>query len=248
MKRILPLVLCSLCILQGGPLQAQSNEADIRYVVARYLDAMGGAAALERIKSARLAGTISFPDGSSHRITVLKKKPNKVRVTVDTGVLRYIQAYDGKVAWISRERGRQQTIERMVGSSAAQFIREAPLENVLINDAGRGAVITLGEMTELVGQPCHQIIATFPDGSRSVHVIEATEFIERRILQYNPDGELTNEMVPGDFEKVDGVVFAKQITRMRQEEVISVLQIDTVELNIGILDAAFTPLGELPEE
>ena len=249
MKRLLTLALSVAALTTGGPVTAQqSDESNVRYVINRYLQAMGGSAALERIKSVRLSGTITYPNGQAHNITVLKKKPNKVRVTVDTGVMRFVQAYDGEVAWQSRESGRNQQVDRMRGEAEQSFIREAPLENVLINNSGRNATVTLGPKIDLVGVPCHQIIATYPDGSYAIHIVEANDFIERRILQYNPEGELMNEMIPGDFEKVQGVVFATKIVRMRGEDIISTLKLDEIDVNIGILDSAFRPLGELPAE
>jgi outer membrane lipoprotein-sorting protein len=246
----LPL-LAGFALLATGavaPVAAQSGEEDVAYVIDRYIDAMGGRAALERIRSVRLGGSVAYPDGSSHAITVLKKKPNKVRVVLDTGILRFIQAYDGETAWFARESGRHSFHDRLRGSFAETFIREAPLENILVNPGKTGVVVSLGPEVTLANAPCYQVVATFPDGSKVIHYIEKETFLERRIYEYDADGKLLSELVPGKFETIDSVAFALQIVRLKDGKTISTLSLDEVQTNVGILDTAFSPPVELPPQ
>ncbi len=235
-------------LLSISPANAQSGEDNIEYVLDRYIDSMGGRAALERIRSVRLGGMVNYPDGSSHAITVLKKKPNKVRVILDTGMLRFIQAYDGEVAWFARESGKYAFHDRMRGSLAESFIREAPLENVLINPEGTEVEITLGPDVIVAQALCYQVIATFPDRSKVIHYIEKETFLERRILEYDAEGTLIAELVPGKFETIDSVAFAMQIVRLMDGKTVSTLLLDDVQTNVGILDSAFSPPVELPPQ
>lgn len=249
-SRFLPLtaILAALATAALTPALAQSDEEEVAYVIDRYIEAMGGRAALERIRSVRLGGTVAYPDGSTHAITVLKKKPNKVRVVLDTGILRFVQAYDGETAWFARESGRNSFHDRLRGSFAASFIREAPLENILVNPGETDVVISLGPEVTVAQAPCYQVVATFPDGSKVVHYIEKESFLERRIFEYDPEGKLLSELVPGKFETIDGVDFAMQIVRLKDGETISTLTLDEVQTNVGILDTAFSPPVELPPQ
>ncbi len=129
---------------------------------------------------------------------------------------------------------------------AVRFIREAPLENALVNPAASGASIVRGPDILLAGKTGFQLIAIYPDGSRSAFHIEKETFFERRIIEYDSDGAFLSEIIPSNFEKVRGVVFALQIIRRDASgNTLSTLVIDEVETNFGLLDSAFTPPADL---
>lgn len=220
---------------------AQSGDTSIDYILDRYFDHMGGRGALERIKSVRMEGLIRYPNGQQHALTVLKKKPDRIRIVIDTGFVRYTQGYDGQVAWMERQFGQRVYHERMTGKAAEDFIREAPLESILFKAGEKGATVTLGPDIMVAQAPCYQIIATLPDGSSIVHYVEKSNFLERRILQYDPAGTLLSEIIPGRFETIAGVVFATQIVRLDGGQTISTLNLEEIEVNVGILDKAFSP-------
>lgn len=244
----LPLIL----ILAGSaaPISgyAQVNERDVAYVIDRYLDAMGGRASLERIRSVRLSGQVQYPNGTRNGLTVIKKKPNLVRVSIDTGTLRFIQAYDGENAWFARQAGKNVFYDRMRGELAENFIREAPLENILLRKSLNDLDIYLGEDVSVAGTPCYQLVAELPRGRKVVHYIEKETFLERRILEYDEAGEATSEIIPGKFENIEGVMFATQIIRLQDGKPVSTLLLDEIAVNVGILNTAFECPVELPEK
>jgi hypothetical protein len=245
-KAVLPLAVFSLLTLTGLA-QQEANEHSLKYVLGRYMEGMGGRANLQKISSIRMEGKLLMADGNTHTITVLKKKPDLVRIILDTGLMRLTQAYDGEVAWFSREQGRNQFIDRMEGSMRKDFLRQAPIANVLVDQRDTGAVLELAENVDVVRVPCFQVVARFPDGSRTVHFLNQETYLENRILQYNTSGDLVSEFVPSEFEMFNGVLFSKQSVRIVDGVTVSTLSITEIELNIGVLDAAFFPPRELPE-
>lgn len=239
------LFACLLCIAPAT-VASGSVEPEAAAVIERYVEAMGGRGSLEKISSVRLSGTIRYPDGSRHFLTVLKKKPDRIRLSINTGTLRFTQAYDGEVAWSSTH-FKGDSVSRLMGPAEAdRFIREAPLENALINPGASGATISRGPEVTLAGKPGFQLIAVYPDGSRSVFHIEKETHFERRIIEYDPNGAFISEVIPSRFEKFSGVVFALQIIRRDASGTnLSTLVIDEVETNLGILDSAFAPPATL---
>lgn len=234
-----------LCLSQPATVPGEvSPEAEL--VISRYIEAMGGLAALEEIQSIRLQGTVRYPDGSSHSLTVLKKKPDLVRVTIDTGRIRFIQGYDASVAWIGRETSAGADYSRMPEPTARAFIREAPLANILLDPRRAAARISLGEETTLAGNPAYLLIADLPDGFRFTFTIEKTTYLERRIHEYAPDGTLLAELIPSHFESHAGVLFAMQVVRREQGTLVSTMSIEEVDTNIGLLDTVFSPPVPLP--
>ena len=240
------------CLLAGFFLTAPGVQAtgsvgpEAAPVIDRYVVAMGGRGSLEKITSVRLSGMIHYPDESRHSITVLKKKPDRIRLSINTGTLRFTQAYDGEVAWSSTHFKGNSVNRRMGRAEAKRFVREAPLENALIDPLAFGAAVTRGPDVILAGKPGYQIIAVYPDGSRSVFHIEKETFFERRIIEYDSTGVFLSEVIPSRFEKFSGVVFALQIIRRDASgNNLSTLVIDEVETNLGLLNSAFEPPASL---
>jgi len=240
------LILATPCL----PVSAQYTQEEVDYVIQRYVESMGGMAALQRIMSVRMSGKVEYPDGSRHSITVLKKRPDRVRVSLDTGTIRFIQAYNGTEAWFARKSGRREFHDRMRGDLKETFIREAPLENVLLSSRLRDneVSITLGPDVTVAKELCYQVIARFPSGEKIIHYIEHDEFLERRILEYDADGNLVSELVPGSFETHAGVSFATSIVRLKDGKTVSTLQLEEIDVNVGILNNAFDPPVELPPQ
>lgn len=247
LKAFLPLLVT---LFPLAPAHAQYTESDLDYVLQRYVESMGGMASLQRIMSVRMSGRVEYPNGSTHEITVLKKRPDKVRVTLHTGPVQFIQAYNGSEAWFARKSGRNAFYDTMRGNIRDAFIREAPLENVLLSSRSADSEIrvSLGPDVRVAQETCFQVIARYPSGAKVIHYISKENFLERRILEYDVDENLVSELVPGGFQTHAGVSFATNIVRLREGEAVSTLILEEIDTNIGILNTAFNPPVELPPE
>lgn len=213
----------------------------VEFVLKEYYKAMGGRAALEQISSVNLRGTLSYADGSQQLLSILKKRPNKVRLSFSTNDIRVTHAYNGTLAWTSLE-GPQGSISRTMDEAfSVPFIRSAPLENALFKEFGQGVRHELGEDVEFATASFYQVYCHFNDGSYSVHWIEKENFRERRIKEYDAEGELLSELIPSKFTRFAGVDFAMRIIRIEAGEKVSTMDFNTVEVNPGCLDAVFDP-------
>jgi len=192
----LPVVLVMLQILPSLGSAATSKDNSLDYILERYAEANGGRAALEQIISVRLRGYVELPDGSRQNLTVLKKKPNLVRMHLDTGMVRIVQAYNGRYAWFSREAGRNIYHDRMRGPLAADFVRDAPLESVLMDTSGSQARLSLGQESRVGGNPCREVVADYQDGTRIIHFLDQKDFRDRRIVHMGADGSVVAEFLP----------------------------------------------------
>ncbi len=247
--RRLSLVLITLTLFAGSirELRSQTNEQDLDYILRRYIQANGGRGPLEQVSSVRMRGRMISPDGSTQAVTVMKKKPNLVRITADTGIYRVIKAYNGETAWYSRESGRFSEVKRLKAEQAVDLIRDAPLAGVLFNSKGRDVSMTLDGVVPYESWTCYQISATYPDMSKFVHFIDQESFMERCILQYDSKGILVAEIIPTEFEKIDGILFSTRIDRYLNGKLQGTLVLEEIETNIGIIDEAFDPPAQLQD-
>ncbi len=94
-----------------APLAAQTTPLPtVDQVLEKYLVAIGGRAALEKITSAHLQGTLEIPDFQINgTIDIVQKAPNKVLQTVSlTGTgMQAVQreGFDGTVGWADDPQG-----------------------------------------------------------------------------------------------------------------------------------------------
>ncbi len=229
-----------LLATQSGSAQIQADENNIDYVLSRYIESMGGRASLQKIISVRLKGELLLADGSKASLTVLSKKPNLVRVTTEWPNLRIVQGYDGTNAWVSRTQAGSFQIREMEGNQRNDFIVQAPLTSNLIRRNSVEGKLALGPELKVAMRPCYQVISTSPNGSKTIHYIDKESFYDLRILTYDPEGNLTSELVPSKFEIADGILFAMQIKQLVDRHETSTVVFHSVETNLGIINTAFS--------
>lgn len=214
-------------------------------VIDRYLEAMGGRAALHNVISTRMDCIIEYTDGRRSAVAVLKRKPDFVRIVIEDPRRRTIMAYNGEVAWIGDETRQQSVYREMPPDFAASFVREAPLEDALISSDRSGATIERLNDVNYLNRKFYQLKASFANGESSIFYIHPGIFYVNRIIKLDAEGNVLAEMVPSDFEFFEGVLFAKKLVRIQDGEFHSTLYVRDVDLNIGVLKKAFDPPEKL---
>ena len=139
----LRLSLCLLTSLLALPLvdaQTPAPTPTVDELVAKNLQAKGGAAALDAIKTIRFEGrhARSTKARSSSNYTQTKKRPGKVRTDAALQGMTLVQAYDGTRGWkISPFRGRKDP-EKMSADDAKSLIEDAEIDGPLVDWKAEG--------------------------------------------------------------------------------------------------------------
>jgi hypothetical protein len=215
----------------------------VKEVIERYAAEMGGRASLERISSVQLRGTIEYEDGTTQSVSIIKKRPDKVRLSIVSGEIRITQGYNGSVAWINFEGPGGAVTREMEPHLAQDFIRNAPLENALFDRPGQNVTHALAEDVILGQVDCFHVIARHPDQSYSAHYIDKESWRERRILEFDSSGNLQSEIIPSRFARYGGIDFATRIVRLENGRRVSIMDLIDININPGSLDSAFDPPG-----
>lgn len=93
--------LAAVSVFASGQTGANAQLPSAKEVIARHVEAVGGAAAWKEIKSMRATGTFSLPaQKMSGTLDLMTARPARMRLRVTLeGVGKIESGYDGKVGW-----------------------------------------------------------------------------------------------------------------------------------------------------
>lgn len=223
------------------PLLARLPEMSVSEVASRYAQRLGGEGSLRDMDSIRLRLQIQRTSGESVIMTVLKKRPDRVRIMFTQQGFTITQAFDGETAWIRQYGQNADRLRLMEGEEAVRFIRDAPIEHVLLHADRMGGELNMIGRVRHQSRPCYEIHALFDNGDRYELLIDAEEFVDRRITRiiHRVEGTTRTEIIPSRFEYINGVLFALRYIYFIDGERDSTVDVLEAAVNPGLIDDIF---------
>jgi hypothetical protein len=241
MKRLASIVLVGL-VAACAALSAQTPALPtVDQVLEKYLAAMGGQAAFDKITSRTAKATIEIPDmGITGAMTMTEKAPNKALVVVEIAQMTVREGTDGVVAW---DENPQPGLREKAGLELAEYKRgsifniETKLKTAYpkMNVTGRDTVN---------GRPAI-VIDAIPEQGSPVKIFFDSEtglILKQAGSRETPEGPITFESFYDDYRAVDGI---KQPHTLRQvtSRFTSVIRITEMKHNVPVDDALFRKPG-----
>ncbi|HEY1306919.1 MAG TPA: hypothetical protein VGF24_25370 [Vicinamibacterales bacterium] len=214
-------------------LAASAHAQSAEKIVDRYISAVGGKNALERITSATVTGTVTSADGRSGTFTRETKRPNRLRIRMTWGDGRWSAGFNGRSAWQDDQRDGLRTVR---GRAAADVRSEAAYAN--------RAVLSSGETRQLM------LVGRDRVRDRQVFVVDAiTHDVFKRTFFFDADTYLLlkeqYETESGseirffdDYRRVGQVMEPHRIEWMRGSENV-VITVGRVAHNVALDERAF---------
>ncbi len=225
---------------------AWSSEREIRdlplsEILSRHVDAMGGAAAHSSIQSLRIDAEVALEAGPTHRVTILKARPNFFRATFRAGDWTLTRGYDGEDVWTLLVTDKGHRAKPLDPFEETLISRRAPIENLLLRTRELEAEVSLVGTERLFHLSVYRVRVDFGDGHVVDHLIDGQEFVLRRVEQTEPlaDGERLTTLIPSDYRHVGGVLFPWREIQLSDGERHSVVTVTDIEINPGVLYDAF---------
>jgi outer membrane lipoprotein-sorting protein len=221
------------------PLGAAAISAD--ELIAKNIEARGGASALAALKTVRYTGTFKPGGGIEFGFTQIVKRGG-VRNELAVQGLVIVQAYDGKEGWaINPLQGRKDP-ERMPADDIKSLVDQADLDGPLIDYKAKGNKVEYLGTEDVDGSDAHKLRVTQANGDKRIVFLDPDYFLTiREITQRQVRGrEVESEVDFGAYEKVDGVYVPFEIAagpRGATEK--GTLVIDKAEPNVTADDALF---------
>jgi hypothetical protein len=234
MFRRLPAALALL--IAAAP--AESGAQTLDEILARNLEARGGAQRLASVQSLRLTGQIQFGVGLSGPFTLERRRPRSMRAEFVLEGARGVQAFDGRLAWTLAPG--EKAAEALSGREAGEVEEQADLDGPLLDWKAKGHALELLGRQKLSDRDTWALRLTTAKGNLRTLFLDARTFLEACIEGTRTLGgeELMIESWLSDYRSVDGIQLPFRIESgpkgLRERQRIA---FDKAELNVP-LDAA----------
>ena len=225
-----PSLLVLSLALALAPVPASALTAD--ELVAKNVEARGGAEKLRSIKSVHTVGKTRVGGGSDAKTESWAVAPDKYRSEFTLQGLTAVQAYDGKEGWQISPFGGRKDPQKLSEDDAKDLLEAADVTGPLFDYAAKGSKLESLGTEDIDGTDAHKLRVTFKNGDSVVVYLDPDSFLEIRMVNHRMirGQEQVQTTDLGEYEKVDGIYFPFEVARN---------QIEKVELNVTIDPKSF---------
>jgi hypothetical protein len=194
----------------AGSAAAQSVDS----LVAKHVEARGGAAAMRAITSLKMSGKMRPPgfDADLAYVETLTR-PGSARVDATLQGLTMVQAYDGHTGWqIQPFQGRKDAEDLSV-DDVKSLQEEADFDDALVDYRAKGSTADYLGQVEVGGGPTYAIRVSLKNGDQLTYYLDPDAFLTVRVVtrQLVRGAETLTQTDYGDYEKVNGVYFPFEV-------------------------------------
>jgi hypothetical protein len=226
------------------------SQPTVDELVAKNIEAKGGATALNNLQTLRLTGKLLVPIQGQIELAFLqiKKRPDEVRTEASIQGMTQIEAYDGKEGWkVSPFFGRRDP-ERMSADDIKALVEDTEIGGPLADWKAKGSTVEYLGTEDVDGTPAHKLKVVRKNGDVSFVYLDPDHFLEIRIVTqrtlHGAHEEVETDL--GDYEKAGGVFVPTSIEigskgAPDKQKII----IDKVEANVPVDDAIFHFPGQI---
>lgn len=219
MKRL----IVTVAILVAGVVTAHAANSSAK-TIDLYRRALGGAKAVQNIKSTTIYGSVKTPDGQIGTFRIESQAPDHLRIDIDGPARQEIQCYNGKSSWMKEPDG----LRTLLGSEAEGLRLYALIVGTRLRRLSAYRVqASEGNAMSVDGRTLIPIDFSLGVAHITVFFDSATHLTAK--IERNSTGH-TETLVYDDYRKVDGIMepFSIKISNGSSELSVTV---DRVEHN-----------------
>jgi hypothetical protein len=246
MKRaLLATVAAFIAIIAAGPAARAQAPAlpSIDQILDKYVTAVGGRAALEKVTSRVSKGTMEIPDaGMSGTMVISEKAPDKSLAVFELGGMGIIRdGTDGVNSWEESQQGGG--VRDKTGVELADAKRSATFNVELKMKSLYKTLVVTGR--ERVGsRDAYVVLATPAEGSpsRMFFDVENGLMVRQSMTRESPQGPIDVDVYLEDVRDVEGIKQPFVVRQVTQQFTI-VFRLSEVKYNVPLDDAIFKRPG-----
>ena len=202
-----PWTIALSAVLAGLSLPVWAVTAD--ELVAKNLQARGGADKLRAIISMHTLGKLRLDGGLEAKTETFAVAPDKYRQEFSLQGLTAVQSWDGTQGWaIDPFQGRRDP-QKLSGDDIKELAQAADIAGPLLDAQRKGERIEYLGTEDIDGTDAHKLRVTYKNGDSRVIYLDPDQFLEIRVVDHRVirGQEQVQTTNLGEYEKVDGVYF-----------------------------------------
>ena len=210
-------------------------------IIAKNLQAKGGAAKWQSMKSVKMTGKMTA-QGTEMPLTVYAMRPNFNRQEITMPAGKAIQAFDGTTAWVVNPMLGIETPQAVPGPAAELAKNSADFDGALINYKAKGNDIELVGKEQLEGKDVYHLKVTTKGGPVQHYLLDADSGIELRMsaeVELGSGQKQTLTTAMSNYKQVDGIMIPHTVTQTAGGRTLLQWTITTVEFNAVPDDSIF---------
>jgi hypothetical protein len=221
---------------------AMKEARFVKSLVARNVEARGGAEAWAAVRSLRLAGQMDLGQEMVVPYELVQKRPGKMCLDFEFDGETTTQCTDGNVGWkLAPFRGRS-TPEPMTEVEYRETADSADPYGLLYDYAARNHDVELVGQEQIDGRDTYKLQVTLPKGGVRWLYIDAETALEVKLeaIRTVLRREYLVETVYSEWQSTNGLLIpGRQETRTKGDEESHFITVDSVTVNPLLDDARF---------
>lgn len=210
-------------------------------IIAKYVEARGGKAALENVKSAKFYGKTSM-QGIEAPGLLYVKRPDKVRMEFTIQGQTMIQAFDGTTGWYIAPFMGKTDPEKMSEEDAQEIKEMADIEGPMVDAEKKGNKVELIGKEDIEGSPVYKLKLTRKNGDVDYIYLDAEYYLELKTTakRTRQGAEIEVDNFSSDYKDESGLMMAHSSENKMNGQTVSQYNIDSVQFNLDVPDSLFT--------
>lgn len=217
-------------------LQAQSVDE----ILDQYFENTGGKENWLQLNTQSVRAKMEM-QGMEFPATMVSKRPNKTKLTIDIQGMQMVMATDGETNWM---------VNPMMGSTEAQVMPEAQakdferqkFESEFLNYQEKGHKVALEGKETVDGVECFKVKLEKKDGEVEFHYFDTENYVVIMYEAFVTDGPMKGQEVKtyfSDYQEVDGFMLPHYIESKMGGMTLQKMTFEQYELNKDIADTEF---------
>lgn len=230
--------LLVLVLAVFSPLQAQTVDE----VLAKMIEARGGAEALLAIMDCAMYGEVHYQQGTSASISQFWKTPDKYRQEMQTDTMFIATFLNGAAGWSINPRNHRG--QKMSGEPLKTLVRNALPPAAICDPAKHGLAFELKGRETALGKDCYVLEMTYPDGLKEQQLVDSQShfvIIKRSRVVMDNGATVDAEVRYLGYKRFGGVMFPSLYANLADGREYNRVKIADIKVNGGLADSLFEP-------
>ncbi|HET9326973.1 MAG TPA: outer membrane lipoprotein-sorting protein [Candidatus Eisenbacteria bacterium] len=236
----------TLAVVMASPLAAQTADE----LVAKNIQARGGADKIKAVKSTRTTGKMVMGQGIEAPFVIYERRPNQTRMEFSFQGMSGVQAFDGKNGWAVMPFMGKKEPEAVPDEESKLMQDNADMDGPLVDYKAKGHKVELVGKEQVEGADAYKLKLTMKSGKTRNIYLDADTYLEikmeaKRTVRGN---EVDGETTYGDYKEENGLMLPHTIeTGVKGAPQKQKLVLEKFEINNDLPDSLFAmPAGTKP--